>query len=53
MAYAVQDPSVRRVTSIAGNDHGEFIRELQRIQRSLKISDVRRRAPAGRRGRLN
>jgi len=30
MAYAAQDPSVRRVISIAGNDHGEFIRELQR-----------------------
>jgi uncharacterized protein len=29
-AYAAQDPSVRRVISIAGNDHGEFIRELQR-----------------------
>jgi hypothetical protein len=30
MAYAAQDPSVRRVISIAGNDHGEFARELQR-----------------------
>ena len=30
MAYAAQDPGVRRVISIAGNDHGEFIRELQR-----------------------
>jgi uncharacterized protein len=30
MAYAAQDPSVRCLISIAGNDHGEFIRELQR-----------------------
>lgn len=30
MAYAARDPSVRRVISIAGNDHGEFARELQR-----------------------
>lgn len=30
MAYAAGDPSVRRVISVAGNDHGEFIREYQR-----------------------
>ena len=30
MAYAAGDLSVRRVISIAGNDHGEFARELQR-----------------------
>ena len=30
MAYAARDPSVRRVISVAGNDHGEFARELQR-----------------------
>jgi pimeloyl-ACP methyl ester carboxylesterase len=30
MAYAARDSSVRRVISIAGNDHGEFIREFQR-----------------------
>jgi len=30
MAYAARDSSVRRVISIAGNDHGEFARELQR-----------------------
>jgi len=29
MAYAARDPSVRRVISVAGNDHGEFARELQ------------------------
>lgn len=29
MAYAATDPRVRRVISIAGNDHGEFIREFQ------------------------
>jgi pimeloyl-ACP methyl ester carboxylesterase len=30
MAYAARDPSVRRVISIAGNDHGEFAHEMQR-----------------------
>jgi hypothetical protein len=30
MAYAARDTSVRRVISIAGNDFGEFARELQR-----------------------
>jgi len=30
MAYAARDSSVRRIISIAGNDHGEFAREFQR-----------------------
>jgi pimeloyl-ACP methyl ester carboxylesterase len=30
MAYAARDSSIRRVISIAGNDHGEFAREFQR-----------------------
>ena len=30
MAYAARDSSVRRVISIAGNDHGEFTREMKR-----------------------
>ncbi len=30
MAYAATDSSVRRVISIAGTDHGEFIREYER-----------------------
>ena len=30
MVYAARDTSVRRVISIAGNDFGEFARELQR-----------------------
>jgi uncharacterized protein len=30
MSYAARDPRVRRVISIAGNDHGEFVREFQR-----------------------
>jgi len=30
MAYAARDPRVRRVLSIAGNDHGAFIRALDR-----------------------
>jgi pimeloyl-ACP methyl ester carboxylesterase len=44
MAYAARDSSVRRVISIAGNDHGEFIREFQRnaafaeIIRSMLLS---------------
>jgi dipeptidyl aminopeptidase/acylaminoacyl peptidase len=29
VAYAARDLSVRRVISIAGNDHGEFARELE------------------------
>jgi dienelactone hydrolase len=50
MAYAAQDPSVRRVISIAGNDHGEFARELQRNATFAK--DIRdwmssTRAPEG------
>ncbi len=30
VAYTARDTSVRRVISVAGNDHGEFARELQR-----------------------
>ncbi|MFC1572938.1 alpha/beta hydrolase family protein [Candidatus Eisenbacteria bacterium] len=30
MAYAATDPSVRRIVSIAGTDHGEFTREYER-----------------------
>jgi pimeloyl-ACP methyl ester carboxylesterase len=30
MAYAARDPSVRRLVSIAANDHAEFARELKR-----------------------
>jgi uncharacterized protein len=30
LAYAARDPSVRRIISMAGNDHGEFAREIQR-----------------------
>jgi len=29
MAYAASDPGIRRVISIAGNDHGYFIRRMQ------------------------
>jgi dienelactone hydrolase len=32
LAYAATDPSAQRLISIAGNDHGEFIREYQRNQ---------------------
>jgi len=52
MAYAAQDPGVRRVISIAGNDHGEFIRELQRNAamaegiRSWMLSTRRPEGPA-------
>ncbi|MFO7707797.1 MAG: alpha/beta fold hydrolase, partial [Desulfobacterales bacterium] len=50
MAYAARDSSVRRVISIAGNDHGEFIREFQRnaafaeLVRSMLLST---RGPEG------
>ncbi len=30
LAYAAQDPGVRRVVSVAGNDHAAFVRELSR-----------------------
>jgi dienelactone hydrolase len=30
LAYAATDPQAQRLISIAGNDHGEFIREFQR-----------------------
>ena len=30
MAYAASDPTVRRIISIAGTDHGEIIREIER-----------------------
>lgn len=30
MAYAARDPSVRRIVSVAGTDHGELAREIRR-----------------------
>jgi pimeloyl-ACP methyl ester carboxylesterase len=50
MAYAARDSSVRRVISIAGNDPGEFIREMQR--NAAFAEDIRRlllstRSPEG------
>jgi len=50
MAYAASDPSVRRVISIAGNDHGEFIRELRRnptLAQTIRVMLARTRAPEG------
>lgn len=50
MAYAAKDARVRRVISIAGNDHGEFIRELQRnpaLARAIRSMLERTRAPEG------
>jgi len=50
MAYAAQDPSVRRVISIAGNDHGEFARELQRnpaFAEAIRRSMLSTRRPEG------
>ncbi|MGB8952610.1 MAG: alpha/beta fold hydrolase [Candidatus Aminicenantales bacterium] len=50
MAYAAADPGIRRVISIAGNDHGDFIR---RIQSDLQFAEDMRqmlastRAPNG------
>jgi pimeloyl-ACP methyl ester carboxylesterase len=50
MAYAARDPSIRGVISCAGNDFGEFARELQR--KAIRIEGLRRwvlstRAPEG------
>jgi pimeloyl-ACP methyl ester carboxylesterase len=50
LAYTAGDPTVRRVVSIAGNDHGAFIRRVQRD--SAYAREIRRmregtRAPEG------
>ena len=50
MTYAAKDPQIRRVISIAGNDHGEFIREFQRnpeMAESIRKMLLGTRAPAG------
>ena len=52
MAYAARDSSIRRVISIAGNDHGEFAREFQRNVsfaesiRCMLLSTLRPEGPA-------
>ena len=49
-AYAALNPSVRCVISIAGNDHGEFIRRYQgdsSLARSIDTMLASTRAPAG------
>lgn len=50
MAYAARDAGVRHVISIAGNDHGEFVREVQRnpkLAEEVRAMLARTRAPAG------
>jgi pimeloyl-ACP methyl ester carboxylesterase len=50
MAYAAADPDVGRVVSIAGTDHGEFIRELQRneaMASEIRAMLLSTRAPEG------
>jgi len=50
MAYEARDSSVRRVISIAGNDHGEFIREFQRnaaFAEGIRRVMLSTRAPEG------
>jgi pimeloyl-ACP methyl ester carboxylesterase len=50
MAYAAQDRRVRRVISMAGNDHGEFARELQRnpaLAEEFRCWMLSTRFPAG------
>jgi pimeloyl-ACP methyl ester carboxylesterase len=50
MAYAARDSSVRRVISIAGNDHGEFAREFQRnaaFAEGIRRMLLSTRAPEG------
>lgn len=37
LAYAASDPSVNGVISIAGTDHGEFIREFQRNEQFAEM----------------
>jgi uncharacterized protein len=50
MAYTARDSSVRRVISIAGNDHGEFAREMQRnpaFAEGIRRMLLSTRAPEG------
>jgi dienelactone hydrolase len=50
LAYAATDPQAQRLISIAGNDHGEFIREFQRNEMMAEmIRDMLRstKAPEG------
>ena len=50
MAYTARDSSVRQVISIAGNDHGEFARELQRntaFADAIRRMMLATRAPEG------
>lgn len=50
MAYAARDPGVRRVISIAGNDHAEFIREFGRnaaFAETIRRVLLATRAPKG------
>ncbi|MDD1707334.1 MAG: alpha/beta fold hydrolase [Methanoregulaceae archaeon] len=50
MAYAAQDTSVRRVISIAGNDHGEFARETKRNEafaKAIRQAMLSTRRPEG------
>jgi pimeloyl-ACP methyl ester carboxylesterase len=50
MAYAARDPRVRRVVSIAGNDHGEFVREAQRnpaFAEAIRKGMLSTRRPSG------
>jgi hypothetical protein len=50
MAYAARDASVRRVISIAGNDHGEFARQTQRnaaFAEGIRRSMLSTRRPEG------
>jgi dipeptidyl aminopeptidase/acylaminoacyl peptidase len=50
MVYAAGDPQVRRVISIAGNDFGEFIREIQQnapLAEEFRSMMRRTRAPEG------
>ena len=50
MAYAARDSSVRRVISIAGNDHGYFIRRIQsdpQFAEDIRQMLMSTRAPEG------
>ncbi len=37
LAYAATDPRAQKLISIAGNDHGEFIREFQRNEQMAEM----------------
>lgn len=50
LAYAAQDPTIKQIISIAGTDHGEFVREMHRnatFASGIREFLLSTKAPAG------